>query len=250
MAAVGATTEQGTRQMTQPPESDDPYLQRPPGQARPDEQRSGEQRSGEQRSGEHPGYPQQPGYQPQGYQPQGYQPTGYPQGAGGQQPVEVVRAQRPPSVVRLVQVMLVGAVASVLIGVNGLLSLDTLLADVTADLDQVAADSGIDSAQLNDIVSSTTAGAVVVGMVLSAGLWLLFAWLFRQGSARVLGTVLGGINAVGAVFAVIAPTSLTDLLLQLLHLAAIVAAFVLLWRPATSAWFGAVRTAKQPAGWS
>jgi len=140
--------------------------------------------------------------------------------------------------------MLAGAVTAVLQGVLAAATVDDLLADSAPDLEQIAIDSGLDAGRLNEVAGSVTIGVVVLSTVVSAGLWLLFARLFDRGSARVLGTVLGGLNGAGLLVGVFSPTDVVGWALSLVSAALVVAGLVLLWRPVTSAWFRAAAAAR------
>jgi len=152
---------------------------------------------------------------------------------------------RPTTVSRLRQVMLAGAVAAVLQGVYAVLVVDDLLAESAPDLEQIAAESGLDAGRLSEVAGSVTVGVLAVSTVVTAGLWLLFAQLFDRGSARVLGTVLGGLNGAILLVGLFAPSDLVEWVLTLVSAALVAAGLVLLWRPVTSAWFRAAAAATE-----
>ena len=165
-----------------------------------------------------PSVPVAPQYQPQG---------------GAVAPVE-----RPSSVTRAVQLMYVGAALSV-VGI--------LVAWTTKDQlrEQVEAASPTLSPEAVDSATTISLGfATVVGLV-GVGLWLWMAAANGAGRswARVLATVLGALGALSAVFSLTTGTGVT-IALQLLSLVLAVAILVLLWRPASSAYFQA-RSARQ-----
>lgn len=212
--------------MSQPPDAPDPYLQ-PPSTQQP--------------------YPQQPYPQQQPYQAG---PGAGPSGPPGGRSLEDVRRDKPPVVKRLVQLMWVGAVITVLIGAYGLLSVGSVVAGTTSQVEQDLQGSGLDASSFTDVVGPLAVASVVVTTVVSAALWALFAWLLSRGQGRVAGTVLGVINGVGTLAGLFFTVGIVDLLLQLLTLAVIVAALVLLWRPATTAWFRAVKAADPRNAWA
>jgi len=146
--------------------------------------------------------------------------------------------------------MLAGAVTAVLQGVYTAFVVDDLLADSAPDLEQIAADSGLDAGRLNEVAGSVTIAVVVASTVVAAGLWLLFARLFDRGSARVLGTVLGGLNGAGLLVGLLSPTDVVEWALTFVSAALVVAGLVLLWRPVTSAWFRAAAAARAQQRWA
>lgn len=235
--------------MSQPPETPDPYLspagdqqryQAPsPGPFAPqgqDRQPDAQQPQSQQR------YPQTgatPAYQPQGYG-----------GAGQPRSQDEVRRDKPASAVRLVQAMLAGAVVTVLSSAYAIFALDDIIAASLPDIEQVAVDLGTDTSTVVELATTFGVVAILVGTVVGAGLWLLFAWLFSRGQARVVGTVLGGLNALGTLLGLLGVVDAVELLLQLLSLVVVVLALVLLWLPTTSAWFRAVKVAGNRGAWS
>ena len=171
--------------------------------------------------------------------PGGYPPLAGPDGYAGADP-----ADRPAAVGRLRQVMLAGAVAAVLQGGYAVVVVDDLLAVSAPDLEQVAADAGLDAGRFNELAGSVTIGVVILSTLVAAGLWLLFARLFDRGSARGPGTVLGGINGASLLVGLLAPTDLLEWVLTAVSAALVVAGLVLLWRPTTTAWFRAAAAAR------
>jgi len=152
--------------------------------------------------------------------------------------------------VRLVQVMLAGAVLAVLSGVYGLVVFDSAMAEALPQMQEDPSLGGIDTGALAGLTRTVAFISVFVGSVVGAGLWVLFAWLLGRGQGRVLGSVLGAVNGVGTLGSLFFTIDLLELLLQLLTLAVVVGAMVLLWLPATSAWFRAVKAADRSIRWT
>lgn len=190
--------------------------------------------------------PVQPGPPPSDGQPypEQYPQPPYVQHSYDGPTVGQLRADRPSIVTRLLLVMVVGAVLELVSGVAGLLGLGDDLDQASVELDESLADSGIDPATFTSIFEGATVGIIVLTTVIGTGLWLLFAWLFSNGRGRVVGTVLGGINGVGGLAGLIGLRQPLDIALAVVLLAAIAVALVLLWRPATSAWFRGMSTAR------
>jgi len=141
--------------------------------------------------------------------------------------------ERPSSVTRAVQLMYVGAALSV-VGI--------IVAWVTRSelRDQIeAASPTLTSDAVESATTISLAVASVVGL-LGVALWLWMAAANGAGKswARVLSTVLGGISALSAVYSLSTGTGIT-VAMQLLSLVLAVAILVLLWRPASSAFFRA-----------
>lgn len=212
--------------MSQPPGAPDPYLPQQGSQPQPYQQ---------------PAAPQQPYPQPD--------LSGNSHDRPGR-PSRAVPDDQPTSVVRLVQVMLAGAVLAVLSGAYLLVVLDTSMAEALPQMQQDPALEGVDTEALAGFTRSAVWVAVVLGSLVGAGLWALFAWLFGRGQGRVVGTVLGAVNGVVTVGGLFLTLDLIELLLQLLTLAVIVGAMVLLWLPATSTWFRAVKAADRSTSWT
>lgn len=160
---------------------------------------------------------------------------------------EQVRTDRPATVVRLVQVMVLGALLELALGVLALATLDSSLLLALDDLREAAAQSETDVAGLAALVRQVAVVAVVAGTALSLVLWGLFARLFSRGTGRVPGTVLGSVNLVFSLFAVLGG-GLLESVLRLGYLAVVVAGLVLLWRPVTSLWFRRVAAARAATG--
>lgn len=172
-------------------------------------------------------------------------PYGYPapQQAGPQGPVEL--PPKPSSVRSLIGVMLAGAALAAFGVLSSLLSTDLVMAELARTFDDMQME-GVDGDDVLAVGRPLFIGTVIVLGLLEVGLWLLFAWLFAKGRGRVVGTVLGALNLVTALFGFTAEASTNNLVLNLLRLVVIVAGLVLLWLPSTSAWFSAAKAARQP----
>ena len=145
---------------------------------------------------------------------------------------------RPSSVTRAVQLMYVGAALSVV----GIVVAWTTKSQLR---DQIEATSPtLTPDQVESAVTISLWAGIVVGLI-AVGLWLWMAAANGAGKswARVLATVLGGLGVLSAILSLTTGTGIT-IALQLLSLVLAVAILVLLWRPASSAYFQA-RSARQ-----
>ena len=149
------------------------------------------------------------------------------------QPVAAASVERPSSVTRAVQLMYVGAALSIL---------ETIVAWATKSQlrDQIEATSPtLTPDQVESAVTVSLVTGIVVG-VIAVGLWLWMAAANGAGKswARIVATVLGALGALSAVLSLTTGTGIT-IALQLVILVLAVAILVLLWRPASSAYFQA-----------
>ncbi len=124
------------------------------------------------------------------------------------------------------------------------------MAEAMQQVERDLVGSGMDVESFAGFAGTISVVTVLVTSVVVAGLWGLFAWLFGRGQGRVVGTVLGAINGVGTLGGLFFYVDPLDLVLQLLTLAVVVGALVLLWLPATSTWFRAVKAGGPNAGWT
>lgn len=155
-------------------------------------------------------------------------------------------APQPKSVHTAVRLMW-GVVALALISlVVTLFSLDSLLQATLAGVEQ----SG---QQVTDAMRETMrtvlTAAVVGGSIISAALWLWLAWKNGQGRnwARIVATVLAGLNVLTALPGVIPGSTTTGtLFLGLVRIALMIAILALLWRKESSAFFSARSSRPQP----
>jgi hypothetical protein len=147
--------------------------------------------------------------------------------------------EQPPSIRTAVRLRWVGAAVSLLSLVVTISTLGTLKDRIR---EQVAA-TGQDVNP--DMVDAAFAGAVAIGVLsglVAAGLWLWMAWKNGQGRrwARVVATVLGGINVVSTLFSFAAGGStLPALALAAVNLVLAISILVLLWRKESSAFYAA-----------
>ena len=146
--------------------------------------------------------------------------------------------ERPSSITRAVQLMYVGAVLSAIGIVISWITKDELR-------DQIAAAG---PTLTSDAVESAVAISLVIGTVVGVISVLLWLWMAAANGAgkswaRVVATVLGALSVLSAVFTLTSGTGLT-IAMSLLSLVLAVAILVLLWRPASSAFYQA-RSARQ-----
>ena len=149
------------------------------------------------------------------------------------QPVAAAPVGRPSSVTRAVQLMYVGA---------ALIAVGLVIAWTTKSQlrDQIEATSPtLTPDQVESAVTVSLVTGIVVG-VIAVGLWLWMAAANGAGRswARVVATVLGALGVLSAILSLTTGTGIT-IALQLVTLVLAVAILVLLWRPASSAYFQA-----------
>jgi hypothetical protein len=160
-----------------------------------------------------------------------YQP--YP--SAGQVP-EPVRPEPPSSVLTAVKLMYAGAVVS---AVSLIVSLATL-GSLRSSLHK--ADASLTPSQLHSLEVFVGGVAVLSGLI-GIGLWLWMAWANKGGKAwaRIVATVLFGVDTLilllGVARAGAAAGTLVSILTWLIGLAAV----VMLWRRDSSAYFNASR---------
>ena len=156
-----------------------------------------------------------------------YQP--YP--SAGQVP-EPVRPGPPPSVVMAVRLMFAGAVVSALSLIVGLVTVGSLRNSLHKS------DPSLTTSQLHSLQTVVVVGSVFIG-VISIGLWLWMAQMNKAGKswARVVATVLFGLDTLflllGVARAGAAAGTLVSILTWLIGLGAI----IFLWRKDSSAYF-------------
>ena len=158
-----------------------------------------------------------------------YQP--YPGGA--QVPESSDRPPAPPSVLRAVQVMYVGAAASLI----GIIIDMTTLSSTKSEI--IRRNPSLTATQVSN-AEHVAIGLFIVSGLLGAGLWIWVAQMCKAGRnwARIVGTVLFAIDTI-SVFAGAATvpgggaTRIYSILVWLIGLAAV----ILLWQRASSDYF-------------
>jgi len=158
-----------------------------------------------------------------------YQP--YPGGAQVPEPSE--RPPAPPSVLRAVQVMYVGAAASLV----GIIIDMTTLSSTKSEI--IRRNPSLTATQVAN-AEHVAIGLFIVSGLLGAGLWIWIAQMSKAGRnwARIVGTVLFAIDTI-SVFAGAATvpgggaTRIYSILVWLIGLAAV----ILLWQRASSDYF-------------
>ena len=140
---------------------------------------------------------------------------------------------RPSSVARAVQLKYVGAALSV-VGIIVSWTTRSQLRDQIEAAGPTLSSEAVESAAAISLVIGTVVGLVGVGL----WLWMAAANGAGKSWARVLATVLGALGALSAVLSLTTGTGIT-IVLQLLSLVLAVTILVLLWRPASSAYYQA-----------
>ena len=150
------------------------------------------------------------------------------------QPAAVASVERPSSITRAVQLMYVGAALSVL-GIVVAWATRSDLRDQVASATPTLTPDQVDSA-----VTISLAFGTVVGLV-GVGLWLWMAAANGAGRswARVVATVLGGLSVLSGIFTLTTGSTGVTIAMQLLSVVLAAAILVLLWRPASSAYYQA-----------
>jgi hypothetical protein len=138
----------------------------------------------------------------------------------------------PPSLRNAVRLMYAGAALEVIALIVALLTISSLKAAI------MKADPSFTASQLHNAQVIGTA-SLVVGSIITIGLWLWMAWANRRGRrwARIVSAVFFGINTLDLVisFARVHATA-TAILAVLIWLAGL-AAIVLLFRKDSSAFY-------------
>lgn len=155
-------------------------------------------------------------------------------GADAGQPAPAARPEPPSSILNAVKLMFVGA---------GLSALGIIFSFTTTDQirDQLAeSDSSLTGDDLDTAVNISIGVAIFVGLI-AIGLWIWMALANRRGAswARIVATVLGGLNILFTLFGLTQATGLTTVV----SLVSIVLAAVIIWllfRPESSQYYNAV----------
>lgn len=176
-----------------------------------------------------PGYQQPPPYgQPAAYgQPPAFDPAA---GGYGQPP------EPPKSLTNAVILMWVGA------GIAALSLLALFFTDRDAAVDQLLSTDGLEMSQseAESAVDLFTNFTIAIG-ILSIGLWVLMAVMNRRGKswARIMATILGGLNIVFTLFSFSQPTSTVNMVMNILNVVLAAAILFLLYRPESSEYYAA-----------
>jgi hypothetical protein len=159
----------------------------------------------------------------------------YPTQAGHQQMVPA--PPRPPPIATAVKLMYAGAVLSLIGLIVTLLSLSSLKTELR---DEIAESNPDFTTQDLDSLYQVTVGVAVVFGLVGTALWLWMAWKNGQGRgwARVVATVLGGLNLVSSILTIAAGASLTvSEILTVINLILAIVILFLLWRRDSSAFY-------------
>src|SRR6266571_4959403 len=157
-----------------------------------------------------------------------YQP--YPSGAPT--PDRPERQVAPQPVQMAVNLMYAGAALSAIELIVGLATIGSLKSAIKK------ADPTFTASQVHSAQVGLVAFAVFFGL-LAVGLWTWMAFANKAGKswARIVGTVLAGINTVFLLLSLIRPHASLGLVFSLLVWATGVGAVILLWRPESSRYF-------------
>jgi hypothetical protein len=159
-----------------------------------------------------------------------YQP--YPTG-GGQEPGRE-RPSAPQSVVNAVRLMYAGAAVSVIEIIVSLTSVGAVKKAIKTNYPHYTA------SQVHAVEVSAVAIALVFSLI-GVGLWILMARVNAAGRnwARIVATVLFGINTLELLSVIARPHALLGLLFAVLLWLVGLGAIVLLWHRQSSAYFSA-----------
>jgi hypothetical protein len=168
-----------------------------------------------------------------------YQP--YPSGAPT--PDRPERPAVPPPVRMAVNLMYAGAALSAIELIVGLATIGSLKSAIQK-ADPTFTASQVHSAQVGLVVFAVFFGLLAIGL----WTWMAFANKAGKSWARIVGTVLAGINTVFLLLSLIRPHASLGLAFSLLVWLAGVGAVVLLWRPESSQYFAAASGNRAPPG--
>jgi hypothetical protein len=170
----------------------------------------------------------------------------YPTSPGGQPPQRQAPPAQPSSIALAVKLMYAGAILSVL----SLIYSFTTMGDFKDDLaDQMRRDDpGVSQSTIDAAYSVGIAFAIIFGL-LGALLWVWMAWKNGQGRgwARVVATVLAGLNLVGLLFTAAASNSEpVTLISSIVSVLLAVVILVLLWKKESTEFYAAAEAARRP----
>ncbi|WP_162599785.1 hypothetical protein [Nocardioides solisilvae] len=193
--------------------------------------------------------PSQDPQQGQPYPPQGqpYAPQGqpYPQYQGQPGAGAPPAPPRPSSIANAVKLMYAGAALSALGVLVGLLTVGGLKDDIE---ESVRAEDPNASQDVIDAAFTFSLALVFVMGALGVALWLWMAWKNGQGRswARVVATVLGGLNVVFTLLSLGQPgLSGLAVVVNLLSVVLAVVILVLLWKKESTAFYEGVTRSRQ-----
>lgn len=163
-------------------------------------------------------------------------------GAGANEPMPGARPEPPSSIVNAVRLMFVGAALlalSIIIGI-------TTTGSVRDQM--IEQDPSLSGSELDAAVAVVVGLAVVLGLV-GVGLWIWMALTNKRGLgwARIVATVLGGLNILFNLIGLIGTTGGPTFV----SLAMIVLAVVIIWllfRPESSQYYNAVSDYRRQYG--
>ncbi len=153
---------------------------------------------------------------------------------GGQGPVAPPEAPAPQSVQNAVKCMYAGAALSAVEIIIGLTSVGSLKSAIRT---QYPSYSG---SQIHSLQVAVIAGSVIFG-ALAIGLWLWMAWANGRGRswARIVASVLFGLNTIGLLTQVAQPHALVSLLFAIVVWLAGLGAIYFVWQRDSSAFYQA-----------
>jgi|SRR5215469_5534218 len=159
-----------------------------------------------------------------------YQP--YP--TGGQGPVTPPQVPAPQPVTTAVRLMYAGAALSAIEIILGLATIGSLRGAIKSQYPGYTA-SQIHTAEVAAILAAVVIGAIAIG------LWLWMAWANGKGKswARIVATVLFGLNTIDMLTLIARPHSAVSLIFALLVWLAGLGAIYFLWQRESSAYFQA-----------
>lgn len=160
-----------------------------------------------------------------------------PPAYGGGYSVPAGPPAAPPSILTAVKLMYAGAGLSALSLIAGVLSKSAIKTAVEK------AQPTFTAQQVDTAVNVGLATAVVIGLI-GVGLWLWMAYANKAGKswARIVASILFGLNALSMIYSLIsAGTPVAGKLLSVLIFLVGLGAVIFLWKPESTAFFEAPR---------